>query len=56
MSTLNDANRFVSSDEYMQTSHAEWIVYSMCALSIAWAIIQTCMLSRMNLDPSKVKH
>jgi len=42
-------------ENYMQTVTAEWIVYSMCLLSIVWAIVNTVMLSRMNMDPSKIK-
>jgi hypothetical protein len=27
----------------------------MCLLSITWALVQTIILSRMNMDPNKVK-
>jgi len=45
----------LSANQYMETVHAEWVIYSMCALSIIWAIIQTILIFRMNMDPSKVR-
>jgi hypothetical protein len=39
----------------MATTHAEWAVYSMCVLAIVWAAIQTILLTRMNMDPAKVR-
>jgi hypothetical protein len=26
-------------EDYMQTVYAEWVIYSMCLLSIVWAIV-----------------
>jgi H+-translocating diphosphatase len=45
----------LSPDNYMQTVHTEWVVYSMCALSIGWAAVNTIQINRMNMDPQKVK-
>ena len=42
-------------DDFMKTTHTEWIVYSNCALALGWALILTILLSRMNFDSSKVK-
>ena len=41
--------------DYMQSVHTTWIVYSMCALSLAWAVIQTVRINRMPMDANKVK-
>ena len=49
------ANGKLPAEDYMQTVTAEWIIYSMCLLAITWAIVQTVMLGRMNMDPSKIK-
>jgi hypothetical protein len=34
----------------MQTTHSEWIIYSMCILGMGWALIQTILISRMSMD------
>jgi len=58
-STMSEASakaaNVLSANQYMETVHAEWVIYSMCALSIIWAIIQTILIFRMNMDPSKVR-
>lgn len=53
--SLADAANLLSKDDYLQTVHTEWIVYSMCALSLAWAAVNTVQINRMNMDPQKVK-
>jgi hypothetical protein len=40
---------------YMKAEATYYIVYSMCSLSIIWAIIQTVKINRMPMDPEKVK-
>jgi inorganic pyrophosphatase len=58
-STLGGAKQasaaVTNGDAYMQTTHAEWVIYSLCVLSMGWAATQTVLLHRMNMDPSKVK-
>jgi hypothetical protein len=55
MAAASAAAQLVTNENYMATSHSEWIVYSMCMLSIVWALIQTILLTRMNMDPAKVR-
>jgi len=45
----------LSKDDYLQTVHTEWVVYSMCALALGWAAVKTVQINRMNMDPQKVK-
>lgn len=42
-------------DMYLQTVHTEWIVYTMCALSLGWAAVNVVQINRFNMDPQKVK-
>jgi hypothetical protein len=55
MAAASAAAQLVTNNDYMATTHAEWAVYSMCVLAIVWAAIQTILLTRMNMDPSKVR-
>ncbi len=41
--------------DYMQAQATYYIVYSMCFLSIVWAIHQTVKINKMPMDPEKVK-
>ena len=40
---------------YMPKQYADLIIYSMCTLSIFWAIVQTVLIQRMEIVPSKIK-
>ncbi len=41
--------------DYMKTVHTTWIVYTMCFLSLTWAVVQTVRINRMPMDANKVK-
>jgi hypothetical protein len=53
--SLTEAADLFQPTVYMQTLHTSWIVYSMCVLSLVWAIVQTIRINRMHMDANKVK-
>lgn len=40
---------------YMDEKWACWIIYLLCITAIVYAGVQTILINRMNMDPSKVK-
>lgn len=53
--SLTEAADLFRPTVYMQTLHTSWIVYSMCVLSLVWAVVQTIRINRMPMDANKVK-